>query len=71
MSYYYEFVKKKDFRLLLSDCSLGLELDELESIYKDATQDELDFLKIDLSTRDDNRMLSKNFTEFYEINKLF
>jgi hypothetical protein len=59
--------EKKDFRLLLSDCSLGLELDELESIYKNATKNEMDFLKIDLTTRDENRMLSKNFTEFYEI----
>ena len=59
--------EKPDFRRLLRDCGIPLELDELESIYKDATQDELDFLKIDLSTRDDNRMLSKNFTEFYDI----
>ena len=62
--------EKKDFRLLLSDCSLGLELDELESIYKNATKNEMDFLKIDLTTRDENKMLSKNFTEFYEISKI-
>ena len=59
--------EKLDFRRLLRDCGIPLEIDELESIYKDATSLEQDFLKIDLSTRDENKMLSKNFTEFYEI----
>ena len=59
--------EKKDFRLLLSDCSLGMELDELEHLYKDATNQEMSFLKIDLTTRDDNKMLSKNFTGFYSL----
>ena len=59
--------EKLDFRRLLRDCGIPLEIDELESIYKDATSLEQDFLKIDLSTRDENKMLSKKFSSFYDI----
>jgi len=42
--------EKLDFRRLLRDCGIPLELDELENIYKDATNKETSFLKIDLTT---------------------
>ena len=57
----------KDLRLILNDCNLGIEIDELTSIYKNATEDEMSFLKIDIMNRDDNKLLSKNFTGFYSI----
>ena len=59
----------KDLRLILNDCNLGIEIDELQSIYKDATQDEMSFLKIDIMNRDDNKMLSKNFSGFYKLSE--
>jgi hypothetical protein len=57
----------KDLRLILNDCNLGLQIEELQDIYKSATEDEMSFLKIDVMSKDGNKMLSKNFTQFYEI----
>jgi hypothetical protein len=51
----------------LNDCNLGLQIEELQDIYKSATEDEMSFLKIDVMSKDGNKMLSKNFSQFYEI----
>ena len=51
----------KDLRLILNDCNLGIEIDDLQSLYKDATQDEMSFLKIGIMNRDDNKILSKTY----------
>lgn len=61
---------EKDLRLILKDNDIGLNIDTFEEIYKDAVKDELNFLKIDCSNRDDNKILSKNFTDFYKISDL-
>ena len=57
----------KDLRLILNDCNLGIDINELQSIYKNATNDEMTFLKIDVMAKDENKMLSKNFTGFYSL----
>jgi hypothetical protein len=61
---------QKDLRLILSDCNIGIPIDEFEEIFKDAIRDDLSFLKIDIANRDDNKVLSKGFTKFYEIEDL-
>jgi hypothetical protein len=57
----------RDLKLILKDANLGIEVDELEAIYKDATKTDLDFLKISCVEKDDNKLLSKNFNEFYTL----
>lgn len=59
---------ERDLKNSLNDCQLGIDVDELEEIHKDATKDDLNFLKISCVERDENKMLSKNFTKFYQIN---
>ena len=36
-------------------------------LYKDATKDKFNFLKIDIENRDDNKKFSHNFTGFYRV----
>jgi Poxvirus A32 protein len=59
--------ENKDIKLILRDNSLDLSASELYNIYRDATSIPLSFLKIDRGANDDNRKLSKNFTEFYNL----
>jgi len=51
----------------LGDFSLGVDRDELALIYKDATKNKFDFLKVDIDQPDNNKKFSKNFTGFYHI----
>ena len=60
----------KDLNLILRDNDIGIDIEDFKDIYKDATTDDLNFLKIDCSTRDDNKVLSKNFTDYYDIAEL-
>ena len=60
----------KDLRLIMSDFVLGLNLDELENIYKDAKKIKMkDFLKIDVNSGDVNTKFSKNWKDFYIVEK--
>ena len=56
---------KRDLNLILSNYSLGIEVDKIMKFYKDATKD--NFFKIDIENRDDNKKFSHNFTGFYKI----
>jgi hypothetical protein len=58
----------KDMKLILSNYSLGLEVNEIIKLYKDATKQKFDFLKISVEERDENKIFSHNFTGFYKIN---
>jgi len=58
---------KRDMEMILSECSLGIEKAELLKLYKDATKEKFNFLKISLDTSNENEKFSKNFNEFYEI----
>ena len=58
---------KKDLNLILSNYALGIEVEKIMKLYKDATKDKFNFLKIDIENRDDNKKFSHNFTGFYKI----
>jgi hypothetical protein len=47
--------------------SLGLDANEIVKLYKDATKENFNFLKIAVEERDDNKRFSHNFTGFYKI----
>ena len=58
---------KRDLALILSDYGLGVDKEELMSIYKHATQIPFDFLKISTDERQDSKRFSHNWTEWYDI----
>ena len=58
---------KRDLNLILSNYALGIEVDHIMKLYKDATKDKFNFLKIDIENRNDNKKFSHNFTGFYKI----
>jgi len=57
----------RDLKLILSNYALGITQEKLLEIYKEATKEQLNFLKIDLRTGDENKKFSKNFTDFFTI----
>jgi hypothetical protein len=58
----------KDLKQIIQNYSLGLDANEIVKLYKDATKDKFNFLKIDCETRSINKTFSHNFTGFYNIN---
>ena len=58
---------KRDLNVILSNYALGIEVDKIMKLYKDATKDKFNFLKIDIENRDDNKKFRLNFTGFYQI----
>ena len=58
---------KRDLNLILSNYALGIEVDQIMKLYKDATKDKYNFLKIDIENKDDNKKFSLNFTGFHQI----
>ena len=61
--------QKRDLNLILSDSGGLIEKDELKRLYDDATKEKFNFLKINLNTSDLNKKFSKNFNEFYLLEK--
>jgi hypothetical protein len=57
----------RDMKQIIQNYSLGLDANEVVKLYKDATKEKFNFLKIAVEERDDNKRFSKNFTGFYEI----
>ncbi len=58
----------KDMKQIIQNYSLGLDANEIVKLYKDATKDKFNFLKISVEERDDNKIFSHNFTGFYKLN---
>jgi hypothetical protein len=58
---------KRDLQLILSEYNLGVEKEQLEDIYKDATKQKFNFLKIDVATSEDHKKFSLNWNAFYDI----
>ena len=58
---------KRDLNLILSNYALGIDVDIIMKLYKDATKEKFNFLKIDIENRDENKKFSHNFTGFYDI----
>ena len=46
-----------------------VEKDVLKKLYDDSTKERFNFLKINLNTADLNKKFSKNFNEFYLLEK--
>ena len=61
--------QKRDLNLILSDSGGLVEQHELRRLYEEATKNKFDFLKINLNTTDLNRKFSKNFNDFYLLEK--
>jgi hypothetical protein len=58
----------KDMKQIIQNYSLGLDTNEIVKLYKDATKDKFNFLKIAVEERNENKIFSHNFTGFYKIN---
>ena len=61
--------QKRDLNLILLDSGDMLGKDQLKKLYDDATKEKFNFLKINLNTSDLNKKFSKNFIEFYLLEK--
>lgn len=57
----------RDLNLILRNYSLGIDINEITKIYKNATKEKFEFLKIDIEARSDNKKFSHNFTQFFHI----
>jgi len=57
----------KDLRLVLSDYSLGLDINELQQMYKKSTAEKFHFFKLDINASDANKKYSHNFLDFYKV----
>ena len=57
----------KDINLILTNYGMGMPHDYMMGMYKDATKNELTFLKMDLGANDENRKYSLNFDQFYHV----
>ena len=56
-----------ELKMIIGEFSVGHDKNQLKSIYKDATKEKFNFLKIDIEEPDDNKRFSHNFTGFYQI----
>jgi ABC-type oligopeptide transport system ATPase subunit len=57
----------RDLHLIISDFAMGIDKDLLTKIYRDATREFGNFLKIDLDGGDMNKKFSHNFNQFYSV----
>jgi hypothetical protein len=57
----------KYMKQIIANYSLGLDPDEIVKLYKDATREKFNFLKISVESRDDNKMYGHNFKQFYTV----
>ena len=57
----------RDLNIIMRDFSIGVDKDTLFRMYKDATKQQFDFLKIDLTTNKDSEKFSKNWNDFYNV----
>jgi len=57
----------RDLKLILGDFALGLDQSKLMQVYKDATSEKFNFLKVDLDEPNNNRKFSHNWTGFYHL----
>jgi hypothetical protein len=61
--------QKRDLNLILADSGGLVEKQLLAELYQDATREKFNFLKINLNTIDMDRKFSKNFNDFYLLEK--
>jgi hypothetical protein len=58
----------KDLKAIIQNYSLGLDADEIVRLYKESTRVKFDFFKVSVEERDDNKIYSHNFTQFFRVN---
>ena len=63
----FKLTSARDINMIIGEFSVGHDKNQLKSIYKDATKEKFNFLKIDIEEPDDNKRFSHNFTGFYQI----
>jgi hypothetical protein len=56
----------RDINSIMRECSVGINKEDLLSIYKEATKDKFDCLKINLD-KNGNERYKKNFLEYFEV----
>ena len=56
----------RDINSIMRECSVGINKDDLLSIYKEATRDKFDCLIINLD-KNGNERYRKNFLEYFEV----
>lgn len=56
----------KDLHRIMSEYSLGVDKEELDAMYKDATKDKKDFLLVDMDGEMKDRF-RKNFNDIYDL----
>ena len=61
--------QKRDLNLILADSGGLVEKKVLAELYQDATREKFNFLKINLNTIDMDKKFSKNFNDFYLLEK--
>ena len=61
--------QKPDLNLILTDSGGLVEKKVLAELYQDATREKFNFLKINLNTIDMDKKFSKNFNDFYLLEK--
>jgi hypothetical protein len=61
--------QKRDLNLILADSGGLVEKSVLLELYQDATREKFNFLKINLNTVDMNKKFSRNFNDFYLLEK--
>jgi hypothetical protein len=59
-----------DFTNICRDVNIGLDTKELKKFYKIATAEFPNFFKITCNENDDNKIISKNWNEFFKISHL-
>ena len=63
----FKLTSARDLNMIIGEFSVGHDKNQLKSIYKDATKEKFNFLKIDIEEPNDNNRFSHNFTGFYQI----
>ena len=56
-----------DLKLIVRNFKLGVDLKQLQEMYKISTKKQMDMFKIDILTGDPNKKFSHNFNEFFKI----
>jgi hypothetical protein len=58
-----------DLKMILRNYKLGVTLDELVAMYKQATQEPMNFFKIDCNSANTKTKFSRKFSDFFAIDE--
>jgi hypothetical protein len=63
----FKLSSSKDLNMILSECSLGVEKNEIQAMYRNATKEKFNFIKIDLNTAVKSKKFSHNWVGYYDV----